>query len=75
MEVKALDHVSISIEEKDYASIMGPSGSGKSTLLNIIGLLDNHDNGIYKIGDLEIKEMNETVMPLSYFITYRSQVC
>ena len=34
--VKALDDVSLSINENDYISIMGPSGSGKSTLMNII---------------------------------------
>lgn len=42
-----LKDVSLNIEEGDFISIMGPSGSGKSTLLNIIGMLDEPDEGEY----------------------------
>ena len=38
---------------------MGSSGSGKSTLLNIIGILDEHDEGEYTLDDVEIKNLNE----------------
>ena len=42
-----LKDVSLDIAEGDFISIMGPSGSGKSTLLNIIGMLDEPDEGEY----------------------------
>ena len=57
--VKALDNVSLSINENDYISIMGPSGSGKSTLMNIIGCLDVPTKGIYKFNNEKISEMND----------------
>tara|TARA_B100000965_G_scaffold192949_1_gene161107 strand:+ start:641 stop:1330 length:690 start_codon:yes stop_codon:yes gene_type:complete len=57
--VKALDNVSLSINENDYISIMGPSGSGKSTLMNIIGCLDVPTKGTYKFNNEKISEMND----------------
>lgn len=44
-QLKALDKVSLTIEQGEYISVMGPSGSGKSTLLNMVGLLDVADSG------------------------------
>ena len=45
IETLALDRIDFSVKEGEFVSIMGPSGCGKSTLLNIIGLLDEPDNG------------------------------
>ncbi len=45
--VKAIDHISTTIEEGEFVSIVGPSGSGKSTLMNIIGCLDSPTDGEY----------------------------
>lgn len=42
-----LKDINLNIEEGEFISIMGPSGSGKSTLLNVIGMLDNFDEGEY----------------------------
>ena len=41
----ALDGVSISFRDNEFAAVLGPSGSGKTTLLNIIGGLDRYDSG------------------------------
>ncbi len=43
--VTVLDHVSLTISERDSIAITGPSGSGKSTLLNILGTLDEPTSG------------------------------
>ncbi|MEQ8623800.1 MAG: ABC transporter ATP-binding protein [Vicingaceae bacterium] len=48
------------IAEGEMVSIMGSSGSGKSTLLNILGMLDNYDEGSYKLDGTLIKNLSET---------------
>ena len=52
---KALDGVSLSFRECEFASILGPSGSGKTTLLNIIGGLDKYTSGDLIINDISTK--------------------
>ena len=47
--VKALDHVTLEIEEGSFICLSGPSGSGKTTLLNMIGGLDELDTGTIAI--------------------------
>jgi len=47
--VRALDGVSLRIDEGEMVAITGPSGSGKSTLMNIIGCMDSPDKGAYKM--------------------------
>jgi ABC-type lipoprotein export system ATPase subunit len=54
-----LKDLTLSIAEKEFISIMGPSGSGKSTLLNVIGMLDNFDEGEYHFLHESVHKMKE----------------
>ena len=54
-----LKGVDLHIEEGELVSIMGASGSGKSTLLNIMGILDDYDEGEYYLAGNLIKGQNE----------------
>jgi putative ABC transport system ATP-binding protein len=58
-EVRALDGVSLKINDGEMVSIMGPSGSGKSTLMAILGCLDIPTSGIYWIDGQEVEKMND----------------
>src|SRR4051812_14680666 len=61
-EVRALDGVSLTIEEGDFVAIMGPSGSGKSTLAHILGLLDVPGAGSYKLSGEETANLSEDAL-------------
>ncbi len=54
-----LKGIDLHIHAGELVSIMGSSGSGKSTLLNILGILDNHDQGDYFLNGVEIKNLTE----------------
>jgi len=60
VETKALNSISLRVNQGDFVTIMGASGCGKSTLLNIVGLLDSATGGSYKLLDKEINSMNES---------------
>ncbi len=59
VETRALNEVSLQIEEGDFVSIMGPSGCGKSTLINVIGMLDSFDSGLYLFEGYDVKSLSE----------------
>ena len=52
--------IDLHINKGELVSIMGSSGSGKSTLLNILGILDNYDEGTYHLDGHLIKDLSET---------------
>ena len=54
-----LKGINLEIEQGEFVSIMGSSGSGKSTLLNILGILDNYDEGSYHLNGNLVKNMSE----------------
>ena len=55
-----LKGIDLHINKGELVSIMGSSGSGKSTLLNILGILDNYDEGTYQLDGHLIKDLSET---------------
>jgi putative ABC transport system ATP-binding protein len=57
---KALDDVSISINQGDWTSITGPSGSGKTTLLNMIGCLDSPSSGRIIVNKTSVAELTSS---------------
>jgi macrolide transport system ATP-binding/permease protein len=57
--VRALNGISLTIEDGDFVAIMGPSGSGKSTLTHILGLLDVPGSGSYKLHGREVSSLTE----------------
>ncbi len=54
-----LKGINLEVNDGEMVAIMGSSGSGKSTLLNIIGMLDEHDEGDYILDGVEIKNLTE----------------
>lgn len=54
-----LKDINLHIKQGEFISIMGPSGSGKSTLLNIIGMLDEANEGEYTFMDREVHKLRE----------------
>lgn len=58
---RALDGVSLHIKQGEFVSVMGPSGCGKSTLLNILGLLDEPNQGEYFLNGVPTADMTDNV--------------
>lgn len=54
-----LKDINVDIDEGEFVSVMGPSGSGKSTLLNVIGMLDDFDEGTYHFMGEAVQSLKE----------------
>lgn len=59
IETQALRGINLSVHEGDFVAIMGASGSGKSSLMSIIGLLDRHFEGTYRLNGEEVTELSD----------------
>ena len=58
-QVKALDHVSLSVENGEFVAVIGTSGSGKSTLLNLLGGLDTPTSGEVLVAGKDLFQMDD----------------
>jgi len=59
-EVRAVDRVSLQIEDDEFTAIVGPSGSGKTTLLNIIGGLDRPTSGSIAVNGVALNDLTDS---------------
>src|SRR5258708_5057388 len=62
--VRALDGVSLTVEEGEFVGLLGTSGSGKSTLLNLIAGLDRPSDGSLRIFDQDLAQMSSAELSL-----------
>jgi putative ABC transport system ATP-binding protein len=61
-----LKDINLTVGEGEFVSIMGPSGSGKSTLLNVIGMLDEPDEGDYEFNGENVLKLKEKARSALY---------
>ena len=59
LATEALRGVTLAVERGDFVSIMGPSGSGKTTLLNVLGLLEDFDEGEYRLDGVAVRGLSD----------------
>ncbi len=58
VETRALDGVSLRVQEGEFTAIVGPSGSGKTTMLQLMGCLDKPNSGAVKINEQDVTRLS-----------------
>jgi len=61
-QIRALDGVTLELQENEYIAIMGQSGSGKSTLMNLLGCLDRATSGSYRLDGQDTTRMTDAAL-------------
>ncbi len=61
-EVRALDDLSLTVQQGDYLAVMGASGSGKSTAMNILGCLDRPSSGSYRLNGTDVDSLDDDAL-------------
>lgn len=59
VETRALDSVTLTIEDGEFTTIVGPSGSGKTTMLQLMGCLDQPNSGIVRINGQDVTQYSK----------------
>ncbi len=63
-KLHVLKDINLKVKKGEFVSILGPSGSGKSTLMNIIGCMDNLDDGSYILDGKDIASLDDNSLAL-----------
>ncbi|MBR1690388.1 MAG: ABC transporter ATP-binding protein [Oscillibacter sp.] len=58
-EVRALDGVSLTIDQGEFVAVVGQSGSGKSTMMNVLGCLDIPTRGDYLLDGTNVRDLTD----------------
>lgn len=59
VQTRALDSLSLRVDQGEFVAVTGPSGSGKTTFLNIAGLLEEFDSGTYKLDGVDVGHLGD----------------
>ncbi|AQR64146.1 macrolide ABC transporter permease/ATP-binding protein MacB [Aquaspirillum sp. LM1] len=57
-EVRALDGITLTLQQGEFVALLGPSGCGKSTLMNVLGCLDRPSDGVYRVNGQDVSTLD-----------------